>query len=103
MKLPILYLFICESIHLILFSFNFRTKKQKLADPPKGVCLCTSKGFSSCDPADRQCNTLIPWCLPHTGDRHNNWAGLYGRVEWDSYFGTTITNPEPMGKQGRGK
>lgn len=48
-------------------------------------------------------NTLIPWCLPHTGDRHNHWAGLYGRLEWDGYFGTTITNPEPMGKQGRGK
>lgn len=47
-------------------------------------------------------NTLIPWCLPHTGDRHNHWAGLYGRLEWDGFFGTTITNPEPMGKQGRG-
>merc|ERR1739842_154509 len=44
-------------------------------------------------------NTLIPWCLPHTSNRHNNWAGLYGRVEWDGYFSTTITNPEPMGKQ----
>ena len=33
--------------------------------------------------------------------RHNNWAGLYGRVEWDGFFSTTITNPEPMGKQGR--
>ncbi|KAJ8965257.1 hypothetical protein NQ314_004269 [Rhamnusium bicolor] len=54
-----------------------------------------------CDPADRQFNTLIPWCLPHTADRHNHWAGLYGRLEWDGFFGTTITNPEPMGKQGR--
>ena len=27
--------------------------------------------------------------------------GLYGRVEWDGFFSTTITNPEPMGKQGR--
>ena len=26
---------------------------------------------------------------------------MYGRVEWDGYFSTTITNPEPMGKQGR--
>ena len=33
--------------------------------------------------------------------RHNQWAGLYGRVEWDGFFSTTITNPEPMGKQGR--
>jgi site-specific DNA-cytosine methylase len=29
------------------------------------------------------------------------FAGLYGRVEWDGFFSTTITNPEPMGKQGR--
>lgn len=52
-----------------------------------------------CDPIDRQYNTLIPWCLPHTANRHNHWAGLYGRLEWDGFFGTTITNPEPMGKQ----
>jgi hypothetical protein len=53
-----------------------------------------------CDPMDKQNNTLVPWCLPHTGNRHNHWAGLYGRVFWDGYFSTTITNPEPMGKQG---
>ncbi|XP_043265173.1 DNA (cytosine-5)-methyltransferase PliMCI-like [Colletes gigas] len=65
----------------------------------RGVCsCCTGK---SCDSTDRQFNTLIPWCLPHTGNRHNHWAGLYGRVEWNGFFGTTITNPEPMGKQGR--
>ena len=39
--------------------------------------------------------------ITHILFRHNNWAGLYGRVEWDGYFSTTITNPEPMGKQGR--
>ena len=33
--------------------------------------------------------------------RHNNWAGLYGRIAWDGFFSTTVTNPEPMGKQGR--
>ncbi|XP_076633551.1 DNA methyltransferase 1a [Colletes latitarsis] len=65
----------------------------------RGVCsCCTGK---SCDSTDRQFNTLIPWCLPHTGNRHNHWAGLYGRLEWNGFFGTTITNPEPMGKQGR--
>ena len=52
-----------------------------------------------CEPAARQFNTLIPWCLPHTGNRHNHWAGLYGRLEWDGFFSTTVTNPEPMGKQ----
>ncbi|GIY34057.1 hypothetical protein CDAR_419951 [Caerostris darwini] len=65
----------------------------------RGVCSCASG--KACDPTDRQFNTLIPWCLPHTGNRHNHWSGLYGRLEWDGFFSTTITNPEPMGKQGR--
>jgi len=65
----------------------------------RGVCSCATGG--KCDPSDRQFNTLIPWCLPHTGNRHNHWAGLYGRLEWDGFFSTTVTNPEPMGKQGR--
>ncbi|XP_054724016.1 DNA (cytosine-5)-methyltransferase PliMCI-like [Uloborus diversus] len=65
----------------------------------RGVCACAEK--KPCDSADRQFNTLIPWCLPHTGNRHNDWAGLYGRLEWHGFFSTTITNPEPMGKQGR--
>jgi hypothetical protein len=88
---------------LFLLKGNFllnRTKKQKKGEPNRGVCQC-SVGMA-CEPADRQVNTLIPWCLPHTADRHNHWAGLYGRLEWDGFFGTTITNPEPMGKQGRG-
>lgn len=65
----------------------------------RGVCSCAAG--KPCDPLDRQFNTLIPWCLPHTGNRHNHWAGLYGRLEWDGFFSTTVTNPEPMGKQGR--
>uniref|UniRef100_A0A8C0LNJ0 DNA (cytosine-5)-methyltransferase 1 n=1 Tax=Canis lupus dingo TaxID=286419 RepID=A0A8C0LNJ0_CANLU len=66
----------------------------------RGVCSCVEVG-KACDSAARQFNTLIPWCLPHTGNRHNHWAGLYGRLEWDGFFSTTVTNPEPMGKQGR--
>ncbi|KAM3965336.1 DNA cytosine-5 methyltransferase [Aphomia sociella] len=65
----------------------------------RGVCGCAGGG--GCSPADKQEHTLIPWCLPHTANRHNNWAGLYGRVCWDGYFSTTVTDPEPMGKQGR--
>ena len=75
---------------------NGRTEKGGL----RGVCSCAT-GKHPCDPADRQNNTLIPWCLPHTGNRHNHWAGLYGRLEWDGFFSTTVTNPEPMGKQVR--
>lgn len=26
---------------------------------------------------------------------------LTGRISWDGYFSTTVTDPEPMGKQGR--
>lgn len=65
----------------------------------RGVCSCAEG--KACDPDSRQFSTLIPWCLPHTGNRHNHWAGLYGRLEWDGFFSTTVTNPEPMGKQGR--
>ncbi|XP_051164166.1 DNA (cytosine-5)-methyltransferase PliMCI-like [Leptopilina boulardi] len=65
----------------------------------RGVCSCCLG--KKCDISDKQYNTLIPWCLPHTGNRHNHWAGLYGRLEWDGFFFTTITNPEPIGKQGR--
>ncbi|XP_064460816.1 DNA (cytosine-5)-methyltransferase PliMCI-like [Ornithodoros turicata] len=65
----------------------------------RGVCPCAEG--EPCDQIYRQDNTLIPWCLPHTGNRHNHWAGLYGRLEWNGFFSTTVTNPEPMGKQGR--
>ncbi|XP_053609291.1 DNA (cytosine-5)-methyltransferase 1-like [Plodia interpunctella] len=65
----------------------------------RGVCACAAGG--ACSAHDKQENTLIPWCLPHTANRHNNWAGLYGRLSWDGYFSTTVTDPEPMGKQGR--
>ena len=80
-------------------AYTHHDKKNGLSsnDDLRGVCSCA--GGKPCDPADRQFNTLVPWCLPHTGNRHNNWAGLYGRLEWDGYFSTTITNPEPMGKQ----
>lgn len=74
---------------------NGRAKNGSL----RGVCSCAEG--RPCDPMDKQFGTLIPWCLPHTGNRHNHWAGLYGRLEWDGFFSTTVTNPEPMGKQVR--
>ena len=46
-----------------------------------------------------QYNILNPWSLPDTGNRHNQWAGLYGRLEWDGFFSTTVTNPRLMDKQ----
>ncbi|XP_065315323.1 DNA (cytosine-5)-methyltransferase 1-like [Gordionus sp. m RMFG-2023] len=69
----------------------------------RGVCVCAQKptiASLSCG-SYRQSDTLIPWCLPHTSDRHAQWAGLYGRLAWQGFHPTTVTNPEPMGKQGR--
>ncbi|XP_040567550.1 DNA (cytosine-5)-methyltransferase PliMCI [Lepeophtheirus salmonis] len=67
----------------------------------RGVCQCAKSSKADCDPMDKQAHTLIPWCLPHSGNRHGHWQGLYGRIDWDAYFQTIVTNPEPMGKQGR--
>ncbi|KAG0492405.1 hypothetical protein HPP92_005464 [Vanilla planifolia] len=43
---------------------------------------------------------LIPWCLPNTALRHNQWKGLFGRLDWEGNFPTSITDPQPMGKVG---
>lgn len=98
--------FYCVAINIFLsylkiYFVRFRSKKQAKNEPNRGVCQCAT-GKGGCDSSDRQFNTIIPWCLPHTADRHNHWSGLYGRLEWNGFFSTTVTNPEPMGKQGRG-
>ncbi|XP_050512373.1 DNA (cytosine-5)-methyltransferase PliMCI [Diabrotica virgifera virgifera] len=95
--LPNISLTLPDGTKTFILQYPYKTGKKK--GSKGGVCQCALG--NPCDPADKQSNTLIPWCLPHTADRHNHWAGLYGRLEWDGYFGTTITNPEPMGKQGR--
>lgn len=82
------------------YTFHDKKNGRSSSGALRGVCSCVDGG-KACDPTARQFNTLIPWCLPHTGNRHNHWAGLYGRLEWDGFFSTTVTNPEPMGKQGR--
>ena len=84
---------------VLFFYHRVYTHRDKTNGSMRGVCSCAEG--KPCESVDRQINTLIPWCLPHTGGRHNHWAGLYGRLEWDGYFSTTITNPEPMGKQVR--
>lgn len=66
----------------------------------RGVCACAEGRPCSVVPAATP-DTLIPWCLPHTGARHNHWKGLYGRLVMSEVFATTVTAPEPMGKQGR--
>ena len=46
-------------------------------------------------------NTIPKYNTLYIIDRHNNWTGVYGRVPWDGIFKTTITDPEPLGKQGQ--
>lgn len=91
--------FCCEQFSLFCRVYTHHDKKNGKSPSGafRGVCACAEG--KACEPSDRQYNTLIPWCLPHTGNRHNHWAGLYGRLEWDGFFSTTVTNPEPMGKQ----
>ncbi|KAI9138128.1 hypothetical protein BKA69DRAFT_819241 [Paraphysoderma sedebokerense] len=46
---------------------------------------------------------LAPWCLQHADSasaRHGGWKGLYGRFQPDHHFKTTITDVNPMNKQG---
>ncbi|KAI7868026.1 S-adenosyl-L-methionine-dependent methyltransferase [Spinellus fusiger] len=46
---------------------------------------------------------LKPWCLSHkdsAASRHNGWKGLYGRLDFNGQFQTTLTEMSPMGKQG---
>lgn len=43
---------------------------------------------------------LVPWCLPNTADRHNGWRGLFGRLDYEGHFPTSVTDPQPMGKVG---
>lgn len=60
------------------YSYDDRKNGKSPSGLKRGVCACASK--RPCNSYDRQFNTLIPWCLPHTANRHNNWAGLYGML-----------------------
>lgn len=67
-----------------------------------GVCRCSEGNVDECEGQTfRQENTLIPWCLAHTASRNYQWSGLYGRLQWDEFFSTVVTIPEPSSKQGR--
>ncbi|KPJ15240.1 DNA (cytosine-5)-methyltransferase 1 [Papilio machaon] len=99
--LPNISVMLSDGTKCKVLQYRYEDKKngRSSSGALRGVCACASGG--ACSPHDKQENTLIPWCLPHTANRHNNWAGLYGRLCWDGYFSTTVTDPGPMGKQGR--
>jgi len=63
-----------------------------MKDGTKGVCSCNvayEMRRNYCDQDDKQSDTMIPWSIPHTAERHNNWKEVYGRAPWDGYFKTT--------------
>ena len=49
---------------------------------------------------DGKVKDIVPQCLPHTAAKHNEWRGLYGRLDKNGHFPTAITDPSPMGKVG---
>ncbi len=56
------------------------------------------EGMQKCCAGALQGQPLVPWCLPNTADRHNGWRGLFGRLDYDGHFPTSVTDPQPMGK-----
>ena len=61
-----------------------------------------SSNSPNCDADDKQSENLIAWSLPHTAERRppqllewRVWSGGLG------IFKTTITDPEPLRKQGQ--
>ncbi|XP_058795195.1 DNA (cytosine-5)-methyltransferase 1-like [Phymastichus coffea] len=81
----------------LVYSYNDPELGKGEQGQPRGVCSC-SVG-QRCKTKDVQENTLIPWHLVHSGKRHGHWAGLYGKLQWDSIFTGTSTNPEPLAKK----
>lgn len=74
---------------------NLPNKKVKLSDGS----YTNELNYENCNQLVKQINTIIPWFLVNT--TNNNWAGVLGRLWMDDVFSTTMTNPDPMGKQGR--
>jgi hypothetical protein len=63
------------------------------------VCQCGGKsGAKKHSPS--QSNTLIPWARAHSAMKNAMFHGVFGRLDWDGFFRTTISNPDPSSKQG---
>ena len=52
----------------LVYCYNDVKQGKSSTGSKRGVCSCAD-GKNKCDPADKQQNTLIPWCLPHTSNR----------------------------------
>ncbi|XP_030757301.1 DNA (cytosine-5)-methyltransferase 1-like [Sitophilus oryzae] len=85
-----------------ILDYAYRTKTQEVDSPPRGMCECV--GEKTCNKNHKKylrSRTIIPWSIAHTADRHNHWRNVYGRLDWDGYFSTVTTNPEPSRSQGK--
>lgn len=67
-----------------------------------GVCPCMALPAKERSKAKHtgQEGTLIPWCLPHTAARCNQWHALFGRVDPRSHLAACVATPHALGKQG---
>ncbi|CAN1342687.1 DNA (cytosine-5)-methyltransferase 1 [Linum perenne] len=79
--------------------FRAVTVRDTIGDLP-AVTNGASKSTLEITLSNGQKADLIPWCLPNTAARHNQWKGLFGRLDWEGNFPTSITDPQPMGKVG---
>lgn len=90
---------------LFVEKLKYNYKDAKYDDPDdarfRGVCKCASGNLKDCNKSQsRQENTLIPWGFVHTANRNYQWSGLFGRLQWNGIFNTTITKTVPSSKQG---
>jgi hypothetical protein len=68
--------------------------------PRKCLWHCAQIKMNERNHSRNQTNTIIPWNFVHTAAKNNGWKSVYGRLHWDEFFKTTITNPEPTSKLG---
>ena len=51
------------------YNYNDQVQNKGYKKAKRGVCHCAEKKGKCVNP-DKQENTLIPWCLPHTSNRY---------------------------------
>ena len=99
--LPNISMELCDGTMTEPLQYKFPDRNLPPNHPNRAVCACAAGKKYKCSPEYKQNNTLIPYSLVHTARTHNNWAGLFGRLDWDGFFSTTLTHPHPMRMQGR--
>ena len=76
----------------------------------QAVCQCycynkfkdskaTKKNTTNCNIHNNETQfknkTIIPWSLPHTSYKNDNWNQSYGRILYDGFAGTLMTKANP--------